>query len=54
MHIIGARASDWRPARRDVKPALWIGGVIGALVFYVAVSAAIGHLIVGNGAPYLS
>jgi hypothetical protein len=24
------------------------------VVFYVAISALVGHLIVGNGAPYLS
>ena len=54
MRFIGARASDWRPGRSDVRPALWIGGIIVALAFYVAVSAIVGHLVVGNGAPYLS
>ncbi len=54
MRIIGARTSDWRPGRPDVRPGLWIGGIVAALVFYVAISALVGHLIVGNGSPYLS
>ncbi len=54
MRLIGARASDWRADRPDVRPGAWIGGIIAAVVFYVAISALVGHLIVGNGSPYLS
>jgi hypothetical protein len=54
MSIIGARKDDWRPGRSDVKPAYWIGGFIAAVVFYIAVAAIVGHIINGNGSPYLS
>ena len=54
MSIIGARRDDWRPGRPDVKPGYWIGGFIGAVVLYFAVAEFVGHLINGNGSPYLS
>jgi hypothetical protein len=54
MRIIGARASDWRPGRPDVKLSQWIGGFVVAAVFYVAIAAAMGHLINGDGSPFLS
>jgi hypothetical protein len=50
----GARLDDWHPGNPKVKPAAWIGGLVAAAVFYVAVSAIIGHIVVGNGSPYLS
>jgi hypothetical protein len=54
MSIIGARKDDWRPDRADVKPAYWIGGFIVAALLYFAVADFVGHLINGNGSPYLS
>ena len=54
MNIIGARGDDWRPDRSDVHPAWWIGGIIGAIVFYIAVGAIIGSIMNGNGSPFLS
>jgi hypothetical protein len=54
MSIIGARKDDWRPGRSDVKPAYWIGGFIVAALLYFAVADFVGHLINGNGSPYLS
>jgi hypothetical protein len=54
MSIIGARKDDWVPGRRDVRPGWWIGGFIAATVLYLAVAELVGHLINGNGSPYLS
>jgi hypothetical protein len=54
MSIIGARKDDWRPGRADVKVSWWIGGFIGAAILYVAVAALVGHLINGDGSPFLS
>jgi hypothetical protein len=54
MRYIGARADDWRPARSDVKPGVWIAGFVAAAVFYVVIAALIGSLINGNGSPFLS
>ncbi len=54
MSIIGASKDDWRPDRADVKPAYWIGGFIVAALLYFAVADLVGHLINGNGSPYLS
>jgi len=54
MKLIGARADDWRPGRPDVHPAAWIGGIIAAVIFYYVIAAIIGHVINGNGSPFLS
>jgi len=54
MSIIGARKDDWVPDRPDVRPAHWIAGFIGAALLYFAIAELVGHLINGNGAPYLS
>jgi hypothetical protein len=54
MNIIGARGDDWRPDRPDLHPIWWIGGIIGAVVFYIAVAAIIGSIVNGNGSPYLN
>lgn len=54
MSIIGARKDDWRPGRPDVHLAWWIGGFVGAAILYLAVAAIVGHLVNGNGSPYLS
>jgi hypothetical protein len=54
MSIIGARKDDWRPGRADVKPAYWIGGFVAAALLYFAVADFVGHVINGNGSPYLS
>ena len=54
MSIIGARKDDWHPGRADIKPAYWIAGFIGAGLLYFIVAALVGHLINGDGSPYLS
>ncbi len=54
MSIIGARGDDWRPGRPDVHPGWWIGGIIGALVFYLVVAGIIGTIVNGNGSPLVS
>ncbi len=54
MSIIGARKDDWRPDRPDVRPGWWFLGFIGAAVLYFAVADLAGHLINGNGSPFLS
>jgi hypothetical protein len=54
MSIIGARRDDWHPGRPDVHVGYWIGGIIGAIVFYIAVAGIVGSIINGNGSPVLS
>jgi hypothetical protein len=54
MNIIGARGGDWRPDRRDIHPLWWLCGIIGAVIFYIAVAAIIGSILNGNGSPFLS
>jgi hypothetical protein len=54
MGILGARADDWHSDNAYVKPALWIVGFICAVVFYLAVAAIIGHIVNGDGSPFLS
>jgi hypothetical protein len=53
MSIIGARKDDWRADRPDVHPGWWIGAFIGAAVLYIVVAGFIGHLMNGNGSPFL-
>ena len=53
MGIFGARADDWHPDNAYVKPAAWIAAFVGAVVFYFAVAAIVGHIVNGNGSPYL-
>jgi hypothetical protein len=54
MRYFGARADDWRPGNPNVRPAAWIGGFIGAVLLYLIVAAIIGHIVNGNGSPFLS
>ncbi len=54
MSIFGARTDDWRPDRPDVRPFVWIGGIVVAVAFYIAVAAIVGTIINGNGSPFLS
>jgi len=54
MSLIKARASDWHPDRPSVRPGLWIGAFVGAVVLCVLVMGAVGHLLNGNGSPFLS
>ena len=49
----GASTDDWRPGNPNVKPAAWIGAFVGAVVLYFVVAAIIGHIVNGNGSPYL-
>ena len=53
MGILGARADDWHSGNAYVKPAAWIAGFVGAVLFYIAVAAIVGHIVNGNGSPYL-
>ncbi len=54
MSVIHARASDWRPNNPHISVGGWIGAIVVVAAVYVLVAAAIGHLIVGNGSPFLS
>jgi hypothetical protein len=54
MQNIGARADDLRSGNPNVNPIAWIGGFVGAVVFYLIVAAIIGHIVNGNGSPFLS
>lgn len=54
MGILGARADDWRAGRPDVRPLVWIGGIIVAVIFCIAIAALIGTVVNGNGSPFLS
>jgi hypothetical protein len=53
MSIIRARRDDWIPENPRIRVSLWIGAAVAAAVLYVAVAAIIGHLLNGNGSPYL-
>lgn len=53
MSIIHARRDDWIPNNPQIRVGGWIGGFVAAVVIYVAVAAIIGHLLDGNGSPYL-
>ena len=53
MRIIRARRDDWIPNDPRIRVGGWIGAFVAMGVIYVAAAALIGHLIVGNGAPFL-
>ena len=53
MSIIHASRDDWIPQNPQIRVSVWIGGFIVAAVSYVAVAAIIGHLLNGDGSPYL-
>ena len=53
MSIIHARRDDWIPNNPRIRVGGWIGAIIAVGVIYVAVAAVVGHLLVGNGSPYL-
>lgn len=53
MSIIRARSDDWVPANPRIRVGGWIGAFIVATVIYLAVAAALGHIINGNGSPFL-
>jgi hypothetical protein len=53
MSIIHARRDDWIPHNPQIRLARWIGAFIAAAVIYVAAAAVIGHLLNGDGSPYL-
>jgi len=54
MRFIRARASDWRPDRPDVRPALWFIPVLVAGVIIVAIVAFAGAMTNGDGSPFLN
>lgn len=49
-----ARASDWHPGNPKVKPGLWLGAFLGAVILYIVVAGLIGAYVNGDGSPYLS
>ena len=53
MGIFGARADDWHSDNAYVKPAVWIAAFVCAVAFYFAVAAIVGHIVNGNGSPFL-
>jgi succinate-acetate transporter protein len=53
MSIIHARRDDWIPHNPRISVGGWIGAIVAVAVIYVAAAAIIGHLINGNGAPFL-
>ena len=53
MSIIRARRDDWIPENPRISVGGWLGAIVAVAVLYVAVAAIIGHLINGNGSPFL-
>ena len=53
MSIIRARRDDWIPNNPEIGVGTWIGAFVAMAVIYIAVAAIIGHVISGNGSPYL-
>jgi hypothetical protein len=53
MSIIRARADDWAPNNPRIRVGRWIGAFVIVAVVYVALAAAMGGLLNGNGAPFL-
>jgi len=53
MSIIRARRDDWIPENPRISVGGWIGAFVVVVVIYVAAAAIIGHLISGNGSPFL-
>jgi hypothetical protein len=52
--MIRARRDDWVPNNPQIRAGGWIGAFVAVAVVYFAVAALIGHLINGNGSPFLS
>ena len=53
MRIIHARRDDWIPRNPRIGVGSWIAAFVIVPVIYVAIAAIIGHLLNGNGSPYL-
>jgi succinate-acetate transporter protein len=53
MSIIHARRDDWIPENPRIRVGGWIGAFVMMAAVYIAVAAVIGHLINGDGSPYL-
>jgi hypothetical protein len=53
MHS-GARASDWHSDNPNVRPGLWIGSFIGAVVALIVIAGLVGRFVNGDGSPFLS
>ena len=53
MSIIHARRDDWIPQNPRIRVGRWIGAFVVMAVVYIAVAAIVGHLLNGNGSPYL-
>ena len=53
MSIIRARIEDWVPNNPRIHIGGWIGAFIAVAAIYIAVAAIIGHIINGNGSPFV-
>jgi len=53
MHI-KARTSDWHSDNPNIRPSVWSVPVILAVIVAVALIAAVGAYVNGNGMPFLS
>jgi hypothetical protein len=53
MSIIHARRDDWIPHNPQIRVRNWIGAFVLMAAIYIAVAAIIGHVLNGNGSPYL-
>ena len=47
MHLIGARASDWRPSNPDLHPLRWIAAFICAFLVYLLAMGTVGSFVNG-------
>lgn len=54
MRFIGARKDDWIPRNPNIHVGSWLAAIAIAAVMYVTTAVIIGHLLNGNGAPFLS
>ena len=53
MSIIRAHRDDWIPQNPRIRVGSWIAGFVVVAAIYIAVAAIIGHVLNGNGSPYL-
>jgi len=53
LHI-KARKSDWHPDNPKIRPSVWSVAIILTVIFAVALIAAVGAYVNGNGMPFLS
>jgi|1185.fasta_scaffold40093_2 hypothetical protein len=51
---IRASANDWHPDNPQVRPGMWIGGILGMALLAIAIMAVVGAFLNGDGSPFLS